>query len=291
MTLKKYGDPGDFLVYEKDGASFVNGDTGFRIAFLDQGLKKIRILKCDVGRGKQGFFLEIDPGNRYNTLEQLIDYCINDPDMAVQEQFNPTFHRKLMFRSHSNSTPNISSSYNSNSLDPKRLSASSNLRGTTGISMSLPDLNVDRVISNHSKVQDLLSGRDEGSYVIHEGPNNNEEQPYDIYFVEKSKKERLPKMKVKKLMVYRDLKDGTYYLNKESNSRCDSLKELIVHNKHRFKFPVEESQYVKIRSKIDSTHPNTSPKLNLTHRSVSVSPQASGTFQGEYVHIQRNKRM
>ena len=289
MVLKKYGDAGDFIVYEKFGTNLAGADSGFRIAFLDEGLKKVRILKRDVVRGKQGFCLEINPGSWYNSLEQLIDFCINDPDLAVQEQFIPTFYRKSMFRSHSNSSPDISSTFQSNSLHPKRFSGSSNFRGTQGISISLPNLNVDRVYSNHPMVQDLLSGRDEGSYVIHEGPNNNEQQPYDIYFVEKSKKEGPPKIKVKKLLVYRDLKDGTYYLAKDSNSRCDSLKQLIMHNKHRFKFPVEDSQYLKIRSKIDSTRPNTSPNLNLANRSVSVSPQASGTLQEEYVHIQRNK--
>ena len=286
MVLKKYGDAGDFIVYEKIGANLAGADTGFRIAFLDEGLKKVRILK----RGKQGFCLEINPGNWYNSLEQLIDFCINDPDMAVQEQFIPTLYRKSIFRSHSNSSPDISSTFQSNSLHPERFSGSSNIRRTQGISLSLPNLNVDRVFSNHPMVQDLLSGRDEGSYVIHEGPNNNHKQPYDIYFVEKSKKDIPPKIKVKKVLVYRDFKDGTYYFAKDLNAKYDSLKELIMHNKHRFKFPVEESQYVKISSKIDSTRPNTSPSLDLAHQSVSVSSQASRTFPGEYVHIQRNMR-
>ena len=288
MILKKYGEPGDFIVYEKIVDSLANGDTGFRIAFLDQGLKKIRILKRDVGRGKEGFCLEITPGNWYNSLEQLIDFCIKDPDIAVQEQFNPAFRRKTMSRCHSNSSPDIPSIFNSNSLHPKRCSAGGNLTGTRGLSKSLPELNVDRVISNHPKVQDLLSGREEGSYLIHQGPNNNDEQPYDIYLVEKSKNSL--KIKVKKIMVYKDLEDGTYCLSKESNAEYNSLKELILHNKHRFKFPVEESQYFKLRSKIDRERPNTSPNLDLAHQSVSVSSQESRSFTGEYVNIHRNNR-
>ena len=83
MILKKYGDPGDFIVYEKFGTNLAGADTGFRIAFLDEGLKKVRILKREVVRGKQGFCLEINPRNWYNSLEQLIDSCINDSDIKI----------------------------------------------------------------------------------------------------------------------------------------------------------------------------------------------------------------
>ena len=239
VMLKKYGNDGDFLVYQKFGANMPGGDSGFRIAFLDQGLKKIRILKPGMGRGSQGFCLEINPVTCFDSLEKLVDYCIEDPDIAVKKQFDPNCHpRRRLLRKHSMSSPDIHSNVHQNSLDPKRYSGPSTVGGNIVKSISMPNYLNDeittRVVSNHPNVQSLLSGKDEGSYVIHEGMKNTYKQPCNIYFVERSFKEGTPMLRIKKLHVYRDQVEGQYYLKPESDARYETLKDLIQQNKFRY---------------------------------------------------------
>ena len=44
MIQKRHGGAGDIIVYEKFGRNLVGADTGFRVAFLDEGLKKVKYL-------------------------------------------------------------------------------------------------------------------------------------------------------------------------------------------------------------------------------------------------------
>ena len=252
--LRKYGDQGDFVIYENVGKKLVGDDSGFRIAFVDQGpnpIKKIRILKTETNRGKT-FCMEIDQSRWYNSLEQLVDSCRKDPDTGVQQQFDPAqYPGRSLHRTHSMSTPDIRpSTRNTNSLHPKRSSGPIKFVSDRSKSLNslIDDTNIDRVIYNVPKVKSLISGKEEGTYVIHAGESNTDEQPYNIYCTEQSTKG--PNMKVKKLYVHKDQDDGAYYLSIESDSRFESLKELIKHNNYRFKTPLdlEETNYHQINS-------------------------------------------
>ena len=169
--LRKYGDQGDFVIYENVGKKLVGDDSGFRIAFVDQGpnpIKKIRILKTETNRGKT-FCMEIDQSRWYNSLEQLVDSCRKDPDTGVQQQFDPAqYPRRSLHRTHSMSTPDIRpSTRNTNSLHPKRSSGPIKFVSDRSKSLNslIDDTNIDRVIYNVPKVKSLISGKEEGTYV------------------------------------------------------------------------------------------------------------------------------
>ena len=286
----------------KDGVNPTGDDSGFRVAFIDEGLKKIRIFQNEMSRGKKVFCLETEPGRWYNSLEQMIDDCKSDSDTKIRQQFDLNdYSSKSIFRNHSMSSPDISASSTHNSLHPKRYSGPSGPRkieGSRDISKSLNSLvdgNIDRVISNIPKVHKLLDGKDQGTYLIHEGKNNTYEQPYDVYFSEQSFKENISKLKIKKLYVHRDKYDrDRYYLSNDREIKFDSLKDLIIYNKVRFKMPLDDEDFPP-SSQLDSRRQTRDNESILFKNIVQLPAQriAQGTstkFTGEYLDIHKKTR-
>ena len=53
----------------------------------------------------------------------------------------------------------------------------------------------------------------------------------------------MSKLKIKKLYVHRDQYDrDQYYLSNDRDIKFDSLKDLIIHNKVRFKMPLDDNE-------------------------------------------------
>ena len=46
-------------------------------------------------QNRHPFCLETEPGKWYNTVEQMIDSCKNDPDMKIEQQFDVFYQNFL----------------------------------------------------------------------------------------------------------------------------------------------------------------------------------------------------
>jgi hypothetical protein len=216
-----------------------------------QSLKKVRILKTERGnKGGPGFCMEHEPNNWFDNVDKLVIASRNDPESGMKTPFDVSsiqlermVSSKSLNREGSQSSPDIRGQGNHFQPKPMPNRLSVKLGETRVSSRSLTVLNVENthpILHNKPDVRKLLFDKPFGTYVIHQGNENTEFKPYDIYVNEKSTPQK-GIIKVKKMYVYKDQRDGSYMLGNDQSLKYESLNDLVSRNKSKFIHPLEDN--------------------------------------------------
>ena len=255
ITLKMQGEVGDFVLYEKNYLT-QGDDSGYRIAFLkanegthtESVVRKIRILKTESkNRGRQGFCMEHEPCKWFDSLDALINTYKDDPASGMLKPFDVSIYSTktlspFLKKSLSRSSPDILKRVNDHDRITSPNRAINKFHESREMSHSLSDINnpnIDRVHFNENNVSSLLTGKPEGTYVIHKGKENSEQKPFDVY-VNSKYSNKTGKLRIDKHPIHK-YQNELFLIGNDQTLRYDSLKQLIIGNRSKFRTPLESS--------------------------------------------------